>query len=342
MPRANLALMLGLPKLPDMWRVLKDADLSAMRREAERPFQVLLVAEDLADAERLGVLLSGPEGARHPWLVPSGPAEVRQAASSGMLDLALVISSGPDPSPAVGIAADALRAARVPVVTIVYGSRSAMAAVVRPGEAARAAVAALDAASVPAVAQAVLSAASPGVRLALARHLVPLREPLFSELIEETARTNAVYALTTGIAEAVPLLDVPLNLADIVVLTKNQLVMSYRIALASGKKGTARELMGEVLGVIGGGFLFRQGARQLVGLIPVVGIVPKVAVAYAGTLAIGKAVVAWAAYGQALEPGAVKRLYRQALSRGRDVAQALVAQARKRAPRRRWLRRRRE
>jgi hypothetical protein len=66
-----------------------------------------------------------------------------------------------------------------------------------------------------------------------------------------------------------------------------------------------------------------------------------VAVAYAGTLAIGKAVVAWAAYGSALEPGAVKQLYRQALSRARDVAQALVAQARSRTPRRRWLRGRR-
>ena len=52
--------------------------------------------------------------------------------------------------------------------------------------------------------------------------------------------------------------------------------------------------------MIGGGFLLRQGARQLVGLIPVAGIVPKVAVAYAGTLAIGKAVVAWATYGTAL------------------------------------------
>lgn len=341
MPRANLAAMLGLPKLPDMWRVIKEANLNAIRHEAERPFQALIVAEDLADAERLGILMSGPEGMRHPWLLPVNAAEARDPPSSGMLDLAIVVSPAPDLPPALGFAADALRAAKVPVVTVVFGRRSAMSAVVRPGEAARAAVAALDAEAMPAVAQAVLSAASPGVRLALARHLVPLREPLFADLIEETARTNAMYSLTTGIAEAVPVLDVPLNLADIVVLTKNQLLMSYRIALASGKKGTARELIGEVLGVIGGGFLFRQGARQLVGLIPVVGIVPKVAVAYAGTLAIGKAVVAWAAYGQALDPGAVKRLYRQALSRGRDVAQALVAQARKRTPGRRWLRRRR-
>jgi hypothetical protein len=37
-------------------------------------------------------------------------------------------------------------------------------------------------------------------------------------------------------------------------------------------QGTRRELVGEALGVIGSGFLFRRGARQLVGLIPVVGI----------------------------------------------------------------------
>jgi uncharacterized protein (DUF697 family) len=199
-------------------------------------------------------------------------------------------------------------------------------------------VAGLDPSAVPAVAQVLLAAASPGVRLALARHLVPLRPPLFAELIEETAKTNAMYALTAGLAEVVPVLDVPLNIADIVVLTKNQLVMSYRIALASGKKGTPRELVGEALGVIGSGFLFRQGARQLVGLIPVVGIVPKVAIAYAGTLAIGKTVVAWATYGTPLEPSAVRQFYRQALSRGKDVARTLLAQMRQRAPGGPWLR----
>jgi uncharacterized protein (DUF697 family) len=333
--------MLGLPKLPDIWRTLKEADLQQIRRDAERPFRLLLVAEDVGGAERLGVLLSGAEGERHPWLTPADPAEAGQAAGRGALDLAVLLSPSPQPSPALAVAGDALRRAGVPVVAVIVGSRGPMAGVVRSGEAARAAIGALDPSAVPAIAQAVLAAASPGLRLALARQLVPLRGPFLTELIEDTARANAMYAFTTGIAEVVPVLDVPLNLADVVVLTKNQLVMSYRIALASGKSGSPRELIGEVVTVLGGGLLLRQGARQLVGLIPIVGIIPKVAVAYAGTLAIGKAVVAWAAHGARLEPDTVKRLYRQALARGKEVGQALVAQARERAPRRGWLRRRR-
>ena len=67
--------MLGLSNLSDVWRVLKEADLNKLRREAERPFQMLLVAEDVGAAERLGVLLSGPETTRHPWLLPADPAE---------------------------------------------------------------------------------------------------------------------------------------------------------------------------------------------------------------------------------------------------------------------------
>src|SRR5262249_43119855 len=221
------------------------------------------------------------------------------------LDLAVVVTPSVGPSPTLGFAADVLGREGIPVVVVTVGTGGPTAALARSGEAARATVAALDAAAALPVARALLAAASPGPPLAFARHVAPLREPFFSALIEEPARTNAMYALTAGLAETVPGFGVPLNIADIVVLTKNQLVMSYRIALASGKHGTPRELIGELVGVIGGGLLFRQGARQLVGLVPVAGIVPKVAVAYAGTLAIGKAVVAWAAYGSRLEPGAV-------------------------------------
>ncbi len=149
------------------------------------------------------------------------------------------------------------------------------------------------------------------------------RPKVFNALIDETARTNAGYSFSTGLAEIVPILDIPLNIGDMLVLTKNQLMMSYRIALAAGKNGRPREMIAEIVGVLGGGLVFRQLARQLVGLVPVIGIVPKVAVAYGGTWAIGKAVVAWATGGGRLSADRLKQLSREGMARGRKVAQAL-------------------
>ena len=160
--------------------------------------------------------------------------------------------------------------------------------------------------------------------LAAARRLPILREAYGDWLLNETSRANALYAFSTGIAETVPVLNIPLNMADIVVLTKNQLIMVYKLALAAGRPASPVAVIGELVGVIGAGFLWRQIAREMVGLIPVVGIVPKVAVAYAGTYAVGQAAQAYLVEGQVPGSEQVKRLYIQAMDRGRELAQSLV------------------
>jgi uncharacterized protein (DUF697 family) len=316
--------MSPLPKLPDLWRVLREADLEAIRRDANRPFAVLVAAEALEDARRLAALLGGDGQAVHPWLTPAAPASIEPRR----WDAALVLSRAADLASPLAMLRETLVAEQVPVAVAVLGASAGPDLLARPGEVARTGLAALDAAGAAAAGRVLLAAAGPGLRLALARQLPPLRPAAFQELIEETAKANAVYALTAGIAEAAPILNVPLNLADVVVLTKNQLVMSYKIALGAGKSGSARDLIGEVVGVVGSGFLFRQGARQLVGLIPIAGIVPKVAVAYAGTWAIGRAVAAWASEGRKLSADSVRGFYREARVRGRQMAQTLVKEAR--------------
>jgi hypothetical protein len=65
-------------------------------------------------------------------------------------------------------------------------------------------------------------------------------------------------------------------------------------------------------------------ARQLVGLFPVIGIVPKVAVSYAGTYAIGQAIYQWCISGVKVSPGTLKSMYRKAMERGQEVARRLV------------------
>lgn len=322
-------------RLPTLWRLLREIDLETIRREAERPFQVLVCAQDVADAEQLAARLSGP-GARHPWVLAVDPEQALRRARSGLVDVAILRTPTVRLAPGLAGARSALIAAGVPTVTAVEVAAGAMDLIAREGESARVLLSAPDADE--ALQGTLVAAVPPLARVALARQLPPLRKATFEALTEETARANAVYALTMGMAEVVPILGAPLNLADIVVLTKNQLIMSYRIALAAGKQGSARELAGEIVSVIGGGFLFRQVGRELVGLMPVIGIVPKVAVAYAGTLAIGRIVVAWAHEGDTLGPDALKRVYRNALQRGKALARALVRRGPERSSRLRVVR----
>jgi len=101
--------------------------------------------------------------------------------------------------------------------------------------------------------------------------------------------------------------------------------MAYRIALAACKSGSARDVLGELFGVIGGGLIARQVARTLVGLVPVVGLVPKIAVAYAGTRLIGSAAWLWASEGRALPAGEAKRLLRDSRRAARELARTIRA-----------------
>ena len=172
---------------------------------------------------------------------------------------------------------------------------------------------------------ALLGAVEPDVRLALARRLPRLRPLLFDILTEETARANASYSFTTGLAEVFPAMNVPVVVGDVLMLTKNQILMGYRIALSAGKTGEPRELIGEIVSVIGGALLFRQIARELVGLVPVIGIVPKVAVAYGGTWAIGKAVTMWVDRGIRVNNKSFRALLRRGIERGRETADEMAA-----------------
>jgi hypothetical protein len=63
-------------------------------------------------------------------------------------------------------------------------------------------------------------------------------------------------------------------------------------------------------------------------LIPVAGLVPKVAIAYGGTWAIGRAVVAWATEGREITSEFVRNTSIEGLERGRAVAARLVEQMR--------------
>lgn len=165
----------------------------------------------------------------------------------------------------------------------------------------------------------------PHQHLALGRMFPIFRVAIAHQLINEACLSNTTYAFSTGLAEIVPVLALPLTVTDMVVLTKNQAFLVYRLGLLFGFSTRWQDYIGEFGSVIGSGFVWRQLARYLVGLIPGWGIIPKVAVAYSATFAVGQAVLNWYLTGRHLGRKELNALYRSALARGKQNAEHLVA-----------------
>ena len=320
----------------NLFKLVREIDLSAIQRESERRFRLLLLGDE-ALTEAVAEGLSAGEGKTgvHPWL------ERRGLTAPGDLsgfDLALLVRGDVEFVGEGSLEAqlEVLRKARVPVVTVVVSPDAAGrvgAELPREGEAARVLLPDSEPGTLTqTLAPALLKVAPGELRLALARGLPPLRAAAMRALIEETARANALYTASTGLAAVVPVLNVPLGVADIFVLTKNQLVMAYKLALAGGKGGKPQDVMGEIVSVLGGGFFFRQLARELVGFVPVAGILPNIAVSYAGTWLIGQSVQLYVLEGKKLKVNEMRHLYDAALEGGRALAGGLLERARKSAP----------
>ena len=311
-------------KLANLWRVISDVDLERIRASARTPFELVVVADDAGLGERLRAGLGAlADGRVHPSVVVVDPETLRHRPTTPLV--VLLASPTADLSVAMTGADEHCIRTRLPRVTVIVGLDSRAAAVRRIGEHARVNVP--DPMSPPRpLLAAIIDLVDGDTRLAVAAALPVFREVVAEAIVDETAKANASFAVTTGLAETIPVLTAPLNLGDMVVLTKNQLIMGYKIALASGRDDDPRAMITEILGVIGGGFLFRQVARQLVGLIPVAGLVPKVAIAYAGTYAMGRGLSAWAIGGADVTAESLSRHTADGLIRGREMAQQLLSQ----------------
>lgn len=165
---------------------------------------------------------------------------------------------------------------------------------------------------------------APQHAMALGRDFPLLRHAAANYLINDACLSNSAYSLTTGLAQIIPVFDVPLTVTDMIVLTKTQAFLAYKLGLTLGFSTDWQDYLKEFGGVLGGGFLFRQLARSLVGLIPVWGILPKVAVSYAGTYVVGHTILQWYLTGRHLTASQMRELYRKAFIRGKTAARPLL------------------
>ena len=317
-------------KLANLWRVISDVDLERIRASARMPFELLVVAEDEAVGQRVRIGLGAVAGGGvHPYVVVVDPDAAQQRPTIPLV--AVLASDTADLSVRMKAVDEHCIRTAVPRITLIVGTDAPEAGARRVAEHARVAVADVMNAPRPLL-SAIVGLVEGDARLALAAALPVFRHVVADAIVDETAKANASFSVTTGLAETIPVLTVPLNLGDMVILTKNQLIMGYKIALAAGRNDDPRSMMTEILGVIGGGFLFRQMARQLVGLIPVAGLPAKVAIAYAGTHAIGRGLTAWALGGTQVTAESLSRYTAEGLDRGRELAQQLIGQVKAGVP----------
>jgi uncharacterized protein (DUF697 family) len=152
-----------------------------------------------------------------------------------------------------------------------------------------------------------------------------LREPVAEHLIRDTSRVNAQFAALSSLPANIPLLGGLVgDMADMLVLTKNQLLLLFKLAGLYGRDlQLGRQLIIEVMPVVGGAFVWRSTARALVGLLPsLLGLLPKTVVAYTGTYLVGQSARYYYRFGRKPPPAIMRelrdegsRLARQALAR---------------------------
>jgi uncharacterized protein (DUF697 family) len=325
--------MAKLKDLSNAWNNIKEIDLRPLAREAGRDFLAAVVGRPELGAALLAERLR--RDPHRPEIMVDTPVLVAEPASApdpARVDLfiLLVEASTADDSAERSLA-QAWAAAKKPVLVVLTQPGESQAGLKPPGMAhwsdwgsRRVVVGDPDDEKfllrrfTPALLKLL-----PDQLLTLGRNLPLARVAVAHQLINDACFANAAYSLSTGLAEIVPVFDVPLNITDMLVLTKAQAFLVYKLGLALGLSTQWQDYVTEFGGVLGGGFLWRQLARQLVGLIPVWGLAPKVAVSYAGTYVVGHVVLQWYLTGRQLTRQQMRQLYGQAFAHGKQLAEKL-------------------
>jgi len=239
------------------WRIVREVSPGAVRRDAERRFLIGLVGTP-DEIQRLTRALTGGNREASAYLRPIALPEPDLAGR--LRDVDAIISYS-DHAPL-------LQEVRQPVF---FADRGI-------GE------------QVPAILDAL-----PHLLLALPRRFPIFRAEAARRLVMETAKVNAKIALASAVPGIAPVTGVFLpatSLADMVVLTKNQVLLLLKIAAVYGRPINLRDRLRELLPVVGGGFGWRALARELTGAVPGgAGVLVKGSVAYGGTYAVGRAAI---------------------------------------------------
>lgn len=177
----------------------------------------------------------------------------------------------------------------------------------------------------------------PDLQLSLARHIYPFRAPVVNQIIKTVSKENALFSLATAVPSILPFISLPWAVgefaSDTAFLTMNQVRMAFQIAGASDRNIGYREQRAEMASLVAGAFGWRAIARELVGHIPLGGgLIPKAAVAYAGTYVVGLSLERFYRIGYGYTREERKSAYESAYEHGKSVAKAFLDSHRSKQP----------
>ena len=252
--------------MKNFMNVVKEVDFEEIRTRAERAPNIVILSESEDDAREAAIRLLGERPERY--------AEVRAAGQTIRLDAHrydVIVVSDPRHS---RLLERVREVAGLEYMSKVYFLADSLPGDLVPEEQLRAQIVTTQ----------------PEIAPALGRFFPLFRDVAAKAIMDETARANAKFALVSNVPEVIPVLGNLIAVgADLVVLTKNQIMMCYKLAALNGRDLNDRTaIITELAPVVGVGFLWRTAAREAATLLPfAAGTVPKVIIAYAGTLAVG-------------------------------------------------------
>ncbi len=167
------------------------------------------------------------------------------------------------------------------------------------------------------------------LHIPLSRNLAPFRAPVVNGIIKDVCKENALFTLATAVPSILPFISLPWAIgefaSDTAFLTMNQVRMCFLLAAASDRKVGYREQRNEIASFVVSAFGWRSLARELVGKIPMGGgLIPKAAIAWAGTYVVGSSVERFYRLGYGYTDKERKQAYEAAFDKGKSVVTSLA------------------
>ena len=172
------------------------------------------------------------------------------------------------------------------------------------------------------------------LRLALASCLPAFRPEIARRIVREVSRENAIFVIATALGDVIPSPLLPLigiveAASDTVVLTANQVRMLFMLGAVHGIRIGYTSQWREIGSIVGAAFGWRSLARNLVSKIPLGGgLIPKGAVAYAGTTVIGEGLIFYYTTGRKMTRQEMQDAFKKAYSDAVEAVRSLVDRVR--------------